>query len=344
MIGSIPRVDREHTIHDYIPGQPIPAIIRDSETGKLFTNPLKKYVEPFTLTTDPVEIVLSGNQLSEPIPMVIDSKGHFEIMRAFFKSSQDEGFTVQILDTDQRPILMNREVHVATIASGSGVVLNSGVLTAASSGGRPFIWPETFWMDTDSRRAIICVFRNLSSSANTIRFHLDGLRWYHSQAPSKVADRMQQIYRGRLRSFPFFYTTDRQASLLMAGGPFGGERDSFDVRFGDDSWTEWSKGMSITSPGSARYNVRIVETMTNKRFMDAGIRDDLVFGNGELPFLLWESALFEPNYKLTFELENLSLVSNSTIYITLGCRKILPDPKDDRLLRPGQAAGESSND
>jgi hypothetical protein len=351
-IGDIPRAESDFTAKDYIPGQPIPVLIRDPQTKKVSINPLKRYVRPFWLVTDPPVYTMFANEVTDLFPMLIDGKGHFEIVDAFFKSSREEGFTVEIFNAADiqgpasgivpRPTLMNREVHVATIASGGGTTLNYEVLAAGSNAGRPYRWPCTHWIsaDTDGAKGVFVRFRNLANAPNTIRFALHGRRWYHTQAEAKVADRIQSIYRSRARVMPFFYTTDK---LVSIPGGVGTGTFNAKMRFDDVSWTEVFK-MSRFS--AARFLIRIVETATTKRLMGGtspttqgiAIRDDLVFGDGEFPFLLWESNLFEPNFSLIFEMTNQSASAN-VVWITLGTRKIMFDPQDTVLLRPGQAAG-----
>ena len=330
-----PGVQRDFTTHDYVPGQPIPSWVKDSETGQIVVNELKRYVKPFMLTTDPDPVTLAGEELSDWIPMVVDGKGHLEIFDAFFVSQRSEGFTVELFDPgnlgSERPILMNREVHVATIASGGGITLPlTGVLPVTSSPGRPFRWPQAFFMDVrNGPGAIMARFRNLSSSSNQVRFVLSGRRWYHLQAPWKIANRMDEIFREQARTIPYFFTTDGFVSLTALGTA------SPVVRFGDDAFVEWAKGMNQST---GRYTVRIIETATQKRLMALATRDDLAFGNGEFPMLNWEAMLFEPNYQLTFELTDLSNATN-TVWITLGCRKIKVDPKELEIIRPGTSPG-----
>jgi len=330
MLGQVPRVDRDVTIHDYTPGQAIPPMVRDPRTGKVVVNELKRYVKPYTMVTDQPTITLAANAISDPIPMLIDNKGHFEVYSAFFTSQRAEGFTVKLFDAKGRPILMNREVHVGTIASGGGVNTGQEVFTATTSAGRPFVWPESFFMNSEENGTmIVAQFRNLSSSQNVIRFGLHGLRWYHLHAPDRIAQRIERIYRDKVRTMPFFYTTEQRIVLTGSGTA------SEDMRFTDEAWTEWVKSMRVST---GRFNCRIIEKASRKRFMEIEVRDTLVFGNGEFPFLMWEPVLFEPNYKLTFELTDLSGSSN-TIWITLGCRKILSDPQETQLARPGTSWG-----
>jgi hypothetical protein len=334
-LPGLPFLESDATLRDYIPGQPIPVLIRDPRTGKVYTNPLKKFVIPYTLLIEPEVLTLGPGEVSDPIPMPIDGKGHFEIMQGFFHSSKAAGFSVMLFDPDNRPFLMNREVHVSTIASGLGTSTNYEAFGTAGAAGRAYRWPETFFMNVDSGgKAIFAQFRNLSTQSNTIRFALHGRRWYFAQAPSKISERMAEIYRTRMRTMPFFYTTEQFVRLTDGADPVNRE-----VRFTDEAWTEVVRLSAFKSDATEFFDVRISEKATEKRYMETPLRDDLVFGDGEFPFLMWESSLFEPNYKLDFELEYNGTAPTLDVWLTLGCRKILFDPKDDKLLRPGQASG-----
>lgn len=350
-IGDVPRAEEDFTAKDYIPGQPLPILIKDP-TGKVIINPLKPFVKPAWLIPDPVVYTMFANEVTNFFPMLIDGKGHFEVVDAFFQSSRAEGFAIEIFSAADiqgpasgivsRPLLMNREVHVSTIASGGGVALNYGGVPAASNAGRPYKWPCTYWIsaDTDGAKGLFVRFRNLAAASNTVRFALHGRRWFHTQADSRIADRIQSIYRSRMRVMPFFYTTDSFATIPGGAGTGTLNRT---IRFDDVSWTEVFKMSRVSTD---RFLVRIAETASRKRLMGGQsatelglrVRDDLVFGGGEFPFLLWESNLFEPNFQLDFDMTNLISGAN-TVWITLGCRKIMFDPKDSTLLRPSQAAG-----
>jgi hypothetical protein len=334
VLSRIPNVTREFDIQDYIPGQPIPTYIRNKATGRVMVNPLKMYVRPFTLTTEPYTVTLAANAISDPIPMTIDGKGHFEVCWASYYCDQREKFTIKLFDHESRMLLQNRELHIDNIASGGGATASiEGALAAAGTGGRQYKWPESLWIDSKAGgKTISVVFRNLSSSPQIIKFALHGLRWFHTQAPQPVADRMEQIRMLKSRTSPFFYTTETNVALLTnASG-------SYDLRMTDEAWTEWCKATSVSTH---HYNVRIRETTTRKFFMSRIMRDDLVFGVGELPFILWESSLFEPGYKLTFDLTDIPDLQGTpnVIWITLGCRKYLMDPRDRKFLQPGKAAG-----
>jgi hypothetical protein len=333
---GFPQARTWFSIRDYIPGQPIPTLIWSKELGKVVVNPLKQWVKPYTLVTDPADITLAANGVSEPIPMVIDGKGSFEIFDAFYRSQQAEGFTVTLYDADsfgpdQRPILMNREVHVATVASGEGVTLPlSGAFGPETAGGRPYRWSETFWMDVSQAKKgamIVAVFRNLSSSQNTIRFSLHGRRWYHVHADADAAERMEEIYRERPRTMPYFWTTDEFVTLTAGATPV-----DFQIRLGDDAWSELHR-LSVVAASQA-FDILLFETASGRKFMDQAIRAGLVFGSGELPLILGESTLLEPNMKLTTRLTYPTGSSND-VWMTFAGRKVFEDPRDTDLLRPG---------
>lgn len=327
---AIPRADKDFLIQDYIPGQPIPPLIRDPHTGKIVINEMKRYVKPYTLSIEPFEVTLSPDQVTDPIIMPLDGKGHFEVVRAHFMSEQPEGFSIEIFDPGglqaDRPTLMNREVHVSTIAAGGTTdFASSTIINGGSSAGRPFVWPETFWMNVDEgTKALFVKFRNLSSEENRVRFSLHGNRWYHMMAPDKIADRMLEIYRRRFRTMPYFYTTDNFVALEASGG------DDFSMRLGDDGFSDIHKLMSWSNDRD--FSALISEVATGKKYMESAIHRKLVFGDGQLPFLKWEPTLFEPNYKLNFNLTDLSGEANE-VWITAAARKVFIDPKEVQLAR-----------
>jgi hypothetical protein len=316
----IGRIDRDKFVRSYVPGMPIPALIKD-EDGRIVQNPMKPYVKPFFLEADQFSVDLPANgEPSDAIPYVIDQKGHYEVISSFFHSEQPEGFTVQLsASAADAPILSNREVHVATIASGGGVNTNlNGFFDNSTSAGRPFRWPESYWMNVDQGgRILYAVFRNLSPNPNIIRFTLVGRRWYHQGAEREVAQTISDIYDDRARFEPFFYTTEVPVTL----GPNQSSTPLIDIRFTDGVWAEHLKSMAFATQGPNSFKCDIMEKMTQKKFMERRLSGNLVFGNGEYPYFLWESSLYEPNYKLSMTFENLSDQENQ-VFVTLGCRHI----------------------
>lgn len=322
----------------------VPAWYRDENTGKLVQHELKRYMRPFMLTTDPVTVTVPANGVSDPIPMVIDNKGHFEVLYSMAQATSFN-FTLKIMepggDGRLRPILMNREIHARTICSGFGTAplgTSGETFTAADSPGRPFIWPEPLFLNVGKYgRAVFVEFRDLSGSSNVIRFSLHGRRYYHYNATPEVQRKIERLYKQRI-SMPFFYTTDRDVSLAsLASG-------TFDMRISDDAWFEvWKKAAFsdqtvADQANGASYTVQPVEKNDDRRLICGTLdglnpdvyvtRGDLYFGDAEFPWLCEEADMYEPNSQLMFRLENLVAATNR-IWITYAGRRILvPSPEE----------------
>lgn len=310
---DIPALERDQAIRSYIPGRGVPELLRDPKTGRIYKNPLKPYVKPFWLVTEPEEIVLTPNGVSEVIPMTIDNKGHLEIIGGFFQSQQPEGYSVKMMDAKTNELMMNRDVHISTIAAGGGCATNYSVFGPETAAGRMYRWPDSYWLQvTEKGRSINVKFWNQSSLQNTVRFTLYGFRWYHTLADQKLADEIQALWMERRHIRPFFYTTDEFIRLA------NGESREATIRLSDDVHAEWVKGTSVST---GHYKVRVEERTTRRTFMTERLRDEMVFGPGELPFHMWESAVFEPNTRLVLDLEN-DFPGDNTIWVTLGCRHL----------------------
>jgi len=177
---------------------------------------------------------------------------------------------------------------------------------------------------------LVAVFHNLSASSNVIRFALHGRRWFFAQGEYEIMERMEEIFRSRPRTMPYFWTTDERVSLSALAGP-----TDFQIRMGDDGWSELHKFSAVST---GLFDVRLRETDSGQRLMQLPLRSDLVFGSGEFPLILAESSIFEENMKLTAELTDLSNGTN-VIWLTLAGRKVFSDPLDAELLRPGTSPG-----
>jgi hypothetical protein len=328
---DVPRADRFANLWHYVPGQPVPILLRDPATGRVGINELKRYIKPFVLVTEPDVVTLQPGEVSKPIPMTINSDGNVEIMGAVYTSSEPEAFSVMIFDPDRKISLMNREVHVATIASGGGTVsFYEGAITDADAACY-YRWPETLWMNSRrGGRALFVRFRNLSSRPNDVRFCLIGQRWYHVQAPPLIGRRMDEIYRERFRTFPYFQTTEQ--FVRLAGQGATGDSGEFDIRFTDEAHAEWTKSSVLATQCADDIMARIYEKTAGRYLNETALPLTMLFGDGVFPFLLWESNLYGPNTKLIVELANYDSVAQD-VWLTLGVRKVVTDPKEGYLAR-----------
>jgi len=317
------------------------------DDGRIKVDPAKKDIMPFTLVSEPNEITLpaaiqmcpgvfAGGAVDQPVIFPIDNKGPFEIVyaqfHAVFASGPEIGqptsdFAVVIFDPENRPLLMNREIHATTIAGGWGSSLGAGFGTALSSaGGRPFVWPETFFLDPErGGKALFMGFRSLTTQAIKVRWAFHGVRYWNPNPFEEAVKAKQAMFGDGRMSFPYFYTTDTDVRLAP-GATF-----NFDIRLTDEADVEIFKLMKRSDfPFLWRFQEK-----TGQRFLDSagaigvagvpnGIHSDLGWGDAEFPFFTYETMYYERNFKVMLVLVNsLSGDQDNVIWPTLACRKIM---------------------
>lgn len=295
------------------------SLIKDKRDGRIYLDPFKRFAKPYWLTTEPRTVAVSPDLAvsptglrTVPIAMPIDQQGPVEIDYSYFHATGD--FALTIFDPDGHPMLMNREIHIRTIASG----FNTQALGAPA--GRPFIWPEPWFFNVgQGQRNFQVGFLSLIDGTNNIRFSLHGRRFYYQSSPKDVVDRYERYYRGRAATSPFFYTTD-QIPRIPANTPAGTEFD-FNIRIRDDADALFYK---FTSVQNFPYEFKLVEQSNQKELMTDYVRVENGFGDGELPFLLFEPMYFEAGYKLTLRVRTLTQEAEDlTIWPTFTCSRIL---------------------
>lgn len=321
----------------------------DENTGRISVDPGKHSVVPYTLVTEPESVTvpaatsigintLVGGIPTEPIIMPIDNKGPFEIVYSEFQAEIADGnnegdatadFTVAIFDPKGRLVIMNREVHVQTIAGGFGDALGAGFGTALSNvAGRPLVWPETFFIHPVDGAALFIAFRNLTTENIKIRFAFHGVRYLHPQ-PFEEARKEKEAQYGEGRvSWPYFYTTD--TNVFLAGAT---EQQDRVLRLTDDSDVEVFK---LTKFSDNDFFSRIIEKDSGERALDnasqdaagalTGVHSSLMWGNAEFPMIPFESMYYERGAKLSLRLINGGVVNNR-IFCTMVTRRIshVPD-------------------
>lgn len=294
-------------------------LVKDSRNGRIYVDTLKRFAKPYWLGTEPRAITLTpgtGQFRSVPVVMPIDRSGPVEIDYSFYNSTGD--FAVTIFDPEGRPMLMNREIHIRTIASGFNT------LGLGAPAGRPFIWPEPWFLNTgEGRRNFQVGFLNLTDVDNEIRFVLHGRRFYYQSSPPEVVKRYEKYYGGRALTSPFFYTTDQEVRI-PAGTPAGTVID-FNIRIRDEADALFYK---FTSVQNFPYEVKLVEQSGQKELSTDFVRVENAAGDGELPFLFFEPLYFEGGYKLTFRVRTLTLETEDlVIWPTFTASKIMRGSK-----------------
>jgi hypothetical protein len=312
--------------------------------GRFQVDPAKKHITPFTLVSEPEEVTVPGAQLMCPgvfaggnvdkaVIFPIDNKGPFEVCYSSFHAEFTEGpdtgkptdqFMVVIFDPDMEPLLMNREIHARTIAGGFGSSIGGGIETASqSAAGRPLVWPESFFMDPEANgKALFMGYRNLSIYAIKVKWAFHGIRYYDVSTFEKARKEKERIAGPGKVSFPYFYTTDTNVRLA-AGASF-----DFHVRLTDEADVEIFK---MAKYSDAPFLWRIQEKAGKRQLDNAGpgatgfpngVHSDFGWGDGEFPFIPYESFYYEQNSKVIITFVNSLSSEQNRIFPTLVCRKI----------------------
>lgn len=300
----------------------LPSLIRkmskDEKTGKnverIFTNSAKKFVKPFYLTFAPqgtgiandTFTIAAGLGVSGPVPMVVDeSSGHFEFF--YIVSSQTNPYTVMIKDEGKNTQLMNRPVHIDTIA---------GVAQ------RPFILPESYFLNTSGgNRQLTWEMTDISGVAgNALRPVLVGRRFVYKEAPLEVFQKFQSAFTIRERSNVFFLTTQQPIATLIPGVA---NAQQFEFRMTSDAMFEAMKFTYATWPTGVPLDIRMWEYGSGRSFTPNNIRTDInnIFGSAQFPGIPPESYLFERDYRVQGEVVNNGLI-NCDVYLTITGRMI----------------------
>lgn len=322
-----------------------------TDEGRIIVDPGKRYIVPFTLTTEPATIkilaaqdmgnglVAGGDNMTVTgldtgvVTMPID-RYPFEVCYAAAFATYASGpnigqqcdqFTIRIFDAGQRSTIQNNEVHYKTICGGFGSPgVGAGVSAAVrSAGGRPFIWKETLLLDPGGKeRAIFIQFRNLTFYDINIRFVLHGVRYYNAAAFDEVVKMKEEMAGKGKISWPYFYTLDQAGVLLDPG-----QSRDFDMRLTDESGVEL-----FTAAKESTYDFLCrLQEKVGQRYLDnsgpaaggGGIHCNFVFGDGEFPHIPFESLYMEQNDKLILTLTNSLVPYQNRIFVTFHARKVM---------------------
>ena len=300
-------------------------LIRDAE-NQIILNPVKRYLRPYWLTTEPELITLpalaSDPEPSNVIPMTIDNQGPIEIMSSVFVS--DGPFTVEFFDAEYRRLLMNREIHINTFAG-----------TAA----RPFIWPTTWMIYPEKHgKVIFAVFRNLSPNENNIRFALHGRKLWHYESPEEVLRAWGKYSHRNAFTFPYFLTTNRNIRLSGVNAT-----DSAQIRNTDDAEFEvYKQNAAVTDIATGNiltndsFEATLTESSNQRPSMNQAIRGDLLFGglaapafaDGLFSHIVAEPTLYERNHKQIIDVTVLLAqpFDELEINVTFAGRKLMHEP------------------
>jgi len=307
----------------------------------------KKYVTPFTLVSEPEEIlvpaahlmcpgVYAGGAVPQAVVFPLESKGPFEICYSHFSAKFASGpnagqatdqFMVVIFGSDiaeKEPLLMNREVHARTMAGGFGDPLGAGFETAfQSAGGRPLVWPETLFLDPSRNEdALFMGYRNMSIYPILVRWAFHGVLYYdEDDYVARMDEKSAMAGPGKV-AMPFFYTPDTNVRLA------GGASFNFDMRITDEADVEIFKQTVFSDfPFLWRFQEKLGKRQLDNAGLTAagapnGVHSSFGWGDGEFPFIPFETLYMQRTSKLILQFTNSLTDQMNRIFPTLVCRKI----------------------
>lgn len=274
--------------------------------GSVYINPVKRHVRAFWLTSQgpgatPQVVDIPAGGTTNPIPFPISTEGHYEIFYSMFQAL-DPNILINIFDNGTRRNLMSRPIHVATLAGTSE---------------RPFIWPETYFLNvTNGPRALSVTFTDLSGQDNAIRFVFYGRRFYQNEAPPDVAMKMQRYFEAKERTNVYWLTTNDDITLTADQELLGPAAPVFEAT--DEADTEIFK-MTVINDGAFEFQLR--EQRNNRTMSNGFIHVVDGWGSGLFPFVLQETFLLERNYDVSFEIRDLSGAPNN-VFATFTARRL----------------------
>jgi len=289
-----------------------------------YINPTKRHVRPFwlvpKLASEQVVTLAAAGTPGDRVTQIsyeIDTQGHFEIAYAMFSATSPD-FLVEISDPNIPRNLQNAEIHA---------------LGVGGSAQRPFIWPESYFMNVqEASRTLQMNFRNLSAQENSIRWLFHGRRWYHKEAPANVQRAMWDRFARMEKTYTYFQTLNLMESgyppstaeganppgITLSAGQILQENSAPFFKADDAADTE-VYFLTVKSTGS--FNFKLREKQSGRILANGSVASVSGWGTGEFPFVLAETFLFERNYVLLLELEDTSGAEN-IIYPTLTGRRL----------------------
>ncbi|MGH8898200.1 MAG: hypothetical protein ACRDZ4_14565 [Egibacteraceae bacterium] len=290
-----------------------------------YINQTKRHVRPFwlvpkLLTEQQVTLAPAGAP-GDRVPGItfeIDTQGHFEIAYSMFQADSSD-FVVTIMDGgNNNKQLMNTDVHAATIAGNAQ---------------RPLIWPETYFLNVQNApRQLTMNFRNLSPLQNRVRWCFHGRRWYHMESPPEVQRKMEERWGRMEKTYTYFITLSLAEAGYGPSTPEGANPPGLTLAAGqalienaapifwatDEADTEVHK-LAAISTGPFEFQLR--EAQSGRTLSNGFIQVTNGWGDGQFPFIFAETFLFERNYKVLFEVRDLSGAPN-IIYPTMIGRRL----------------------
>jgi hypothetical protein len=306
----------------------VPTFLRDKDSGKIFMNPAKDWVQPFELTVSkPNQIIhLAAGERRGPFPMTAQYDGPIEVFYSkvvVYAPDEDDptipGLPVQAYDIDfllehpgKRIQFSNRFVPLIALAGDAG---------------RPYILPETIFIPPVQSLNLTLVNNDLVN-ARFVEFVFGGIKFYPNMTPTpEVKAEVWKYVDRREKTYCYFQTTD-EAALLSAS-----QENSFFMTVPDNSDLEVFK---LTAQSDAAFRIRIRDGQNDRALTGDRVHCSLIFGGhsptaaaggiggsgGVWPARWATSWLIRRSTKVQLDLLNLDTAADNLVRPVFAGRKI----------------------
>jgi len=271
----------------------------------LVYNPPDEFQRPNWITSDPVSVALAAQGVAgdtAELKFTITQEGHYDWTHMVGTATGLA--TAEFFDPGRNTWLQNRPVPLANCVS-----------TAL----RPFRLPEPYFFNVgDARRELICLVRNFTAQANTIRLALWGRRYYENKATVQSALVMAGAFKGCWRTHSYFLQPKEQpvGGIPPAIAGLGSTTFTFEADSNADSDIH---SLMVTATGAFEFTLR--EALSNRVLSNNPMHSRFGFGTAEFPYYFADTELLERSKALIMLVTDLS-GSQKRVIPTLAGRRL----------------------
>ena len=247
----------------------VPTFLRDKQTGQIYMNPAKDWVQPFELTVSKPNqlILLNAGEQRGPFPLTAQYDGPIEVFyvkaNVYANNAGAVGALLQTYDVDfllehpgKRIQFSNRKVPLIALSGNAG---------------QPYVLPETIFIPPVQSLNITLVNNDLVNAV-WVEFVLGGIKFYPNQAPAgEIKTETWKYVDRRERTYAYFQTTDEPAIV-----PADDEIPFF-MTIPDNSDFECFK---MSCQASAAFRCLIRDGQNDRALTGDRIHHSLLFGGG----------------------------------------------------------------
>ena len=258
-----------------MPWSQVPTFLRDKDTGQIYMNPAKDWVQPFELSVSkPNQIIqIPAGGRAGPFPLTAQYDGPIEafyVKANVYAPAEDP--------TQPGALLQTYDVDFLLEHPGKRIQFSNRIvplLGLSGNAAQPYVLPETIFIPP-VQSLNLTLYNNDLVNAVFVEFVLGGIKFYPNMAPAgAIKEEVWKYVDRRERTYAYFQTTDEPVVLT------GLQKNIFFMTIPDNSDFECFK-LSQQSTGAFRCLIR--DGQNDRALTGADIHRDLLFGgHAEMP-------------------------------------------------------------